>query len=458
MLMTGANIEYEVFASISNTALSEAIEFSSSSFFILPSIGVLILFLGIYFRLLKTKKGVDNKHSFTTHSSILILLIGIVGLSSTYIYKRDALYKTYPLSIPFYLKKYYKDVVLFKKEFKKINYAFEGINEHVTKNSTCILMIGETARSQSMSIYGYTRDTTPNMQQAIDSNDIKATKYNSVSSGVSTRLSVPLLLSTINTIESIGVSSAPTLPHIFNNVNIGTELISNQEIAGRNNDIIALILNQMKVLTYLSKSDVTRGYDIELIPHIKDSIQNEVGALLMVAHLMGSHWKYDQRYPSNFSYFSKKDNTIDTYDNSIRYTDHIIGEVIEIMMQSSKPICLIYTSDHGENLNDNNDGNYLHAINEMTQYEVQVPLFFVSNPTFYNQYKGKVDQMVKHKDMLVSHDNISHTLLGLAGIYDVNYYKAEYDLSSPEFTQSKRYALNRRGEIINVDDYLKKNQ
>jgi len=455
-IVTHENIEYEVFAAISNTSYNEAIELFSSYFFLVPLSVLLVIFAIIYFRLLKPQNK-DNVSFYSTRkSAILMIVLGIIGLNLLYMYSRDTLYKTYPLSIPFYLKGYYKEIVLFKKEFNKINYSFQGVNENKNTGDLCILMIGETARKQSMSVYGYHRDTTPNIQKAINSEEIKAAIYDTVSSGVSTRLSVPLLLSTTNTNEYSSLSKSPTLPHIFNDVGFQTKLLSNQETAGRNNDIIALILNNMSELTYLSESDETRGYDVDLIPKIKEAALENSNSMFMVVHLMGSHWKYEQRYPNDFSSFSGGDYRVDTYDNSIRYTDHIIGQVLDIMAQSERPICLLYTSDHGENLNDLGDRNYLHAIKEMTEYEIKVPLFFAANSSFYNVHTTKVDSMLGHKNKLVSHDNISHTILGLSGIYDENYYKKQYDLSSSEFHQSKRYSINRRGEIVDVDEYLTK--
>ena len=449
-LLTREDVEYEVFAAIANTTTSEAVEFFSTYLFIVPLLFSLIIFSIIYLLILNTKE--QNFRS--KKMAILLLILGLLGLSSSYVFSRDTLYKTYPLSIPFYAKNYYKEIVVFKKNFNNINYTFQGVIDSSEDLNTCLLVIGETARQQSMSIYGYERDTTPNMQEAIANNQLKAARYKATSAGVSTRLSVPLLLSTANSDDFSNLAKQPTLRHIFNEVDIQTALLSNQEIAGRNNDIIALILNGMNDLTYLSESDVTRGYDIDLVPHIEDAFQKQTSSMFLVLHLMGSHWKYDHRYPDSFSYFNEGDYRVDTYDNSIRYTDHVLGEIIKVMEKSNRPLCLVYTSDHGENLNDVGDGNYLHAIKEMTEYEVKVPFVFVSNQAFYNRNKDKVDRMLSQQSSLVSHDNISHTLLGLMGVYDQNAYKESYDLSSASFQTSTRSSINRRGETIDVDHYL----
>ena len=47
------------------------------------------------------------------------------------------------------------------------------------------------------------------------------------------------------------------------------------------------------------------------------------------------------------------------------------------------------------------------------------------------------DKMNQIKKIPISQDNISHTFLGLAGIADHTCYRAEEDLSSPEFKPQK---------------------
>jgi len=454
-IVTHENIEYEVFAAVSNTSYKEAIEFLTSFFVIVPICALVLIFIIIYFKLLKGSNDITTL-GFSYTKYFFMLFIGVLGLNLTYAYSRDTLYKTYPLSIPFYFKTYYKEIILFKEEFNKIDYISQS--EISNEESLYILMIGETARAQSMSVYGYPRDTTPEIQKAIKKKEIHAAVYDTVSSGVSTRLSVPLLLSTANTKEYSKLSSSPTLPQAFNGINFNTRLISNQEIAGRNSDIIALILNQMKSVTYLSESDDRRGFDVDLIPYVEDVIlDTDSKATFVIVHLMGSHWKYERRYPEAFSFFSGGEKMTDTYDNSIRYTDSIIGQVIDMMEQSDKPIFLMYTSDHGENFDEHNDGNYLHAVKEMTEYEVKVPLFIASNKSFYNKNKIKVDRLLDNKGKRVSHSSISHTLLGLAGVYDEKIYQNQFDISSEEFGEPKRYSINRRSEIIDVDRYLSGN-
>ena len=305
-----------------------------------------------------------------------------------------------------------------------------------------------------MSIYGYSKETTPELEKAIDNKSLKSAIFNATSSGISTLISVPLLISTANVEDHNKLSTTPTLIHVFNALKYSTTLISNQETEGRNNDTITLIMSQMKNRVYISGNAISRKYDIEILKPLLKTLQKPDGKKFIIIHLMGSHYKYEQRYPKEFAIFNN--DRIGTYDDSIRYTDFVLGKIINLIEKSDKPIAMIYTSDHGENLNDNNDGNYLHAVKEMTKYEIQVPFFITFNNEYFRLKTEKVNRIIKRKGFRVSHDNVSHTLLGLAGAYDSNVYRSEYDLSSENYKSMERNAINRRLEIVNVDRYLKK--
>lgn len=452
--VTGENIEYEVYASINNTSLSETLELIFSWMFLPPLFIVVIISLYVYKSFLK--KNSTNDNYISKPKSLIYLLIAVTGLSWAYVYERNSLYKTYPLNIPFYQKMYLTELYFFKKNYKKINYDLPTNLNIKNDKSIYILVIGESARKASMAVYGYTKDTTPNFLNKIKLNNSIA--FNATASGISTRLSVPMLLSSANTVKYDSLSSTPTLIHAFNAMNYTTTLISNQESSGRNNDVISLMLSGMKNRIYINdqkSANEAKGwkYDAAVIPHVKTVLNNDNKNDFIVVHLMGSHWDYSRRYPENYSKY--ENNRIGNYDDSIRYTDYVVGQLIDLIEASGRPSVLFYTSDHGENLNDNNDGNYLHAVKEITKYEIEVPFFISFNNAFKNQYAKKADNLLKNKKLNVSHDNISHSLFGLAGLYDDSMYKDSYDLFSEKGKESLRYTVNRRRETVTVKDYLR---
>ncbi|MDG6693219.1 sulfatase-like hydrolase/transferase, partial [Staphylococcus aureus] len=83
---------------------------------------------------------------------------------------------------------------------------------------------------------------------------------------------------------------------------------------------------------------------------------------VIVLHLMGSHGPaYYRRYPDNFRRFTPTCDTneiqncdrqalINTYDNTILYTDDVLSRTIDALRkrQDTMNTALVYLSDHGE--------------------------------------------------------------------------------------------------------------
>ena len=89
--------------------------------------------------------------------------------------------------------------------------------------------------------------------------------------------------------------------------------------------------------------------------------------------MMGSHGlTYYKRYPDAFKKFSpacdtadlqncSREQIINTYDNTILYSDYIISSVIDALKKHPElNSSMIYISDHGESLGENNI--YLHGL------------------------------------------------------------------------------------------------
>ena len=112
------------------------------------------------------------------------------------------------------------------------------------------------------------------------------------------------------------------------------------------------------------------SYDGVLLQPLRDCVLHDSDRdLFIVLHLMGSHQRYDFRYPDAYQKFrplelksegglnsaggsTAIDRTRNSYDNSILYTDHILASVIGILRKTSAVTALWYESDHGESAAD----------------------------------------------------------------------------------------------------------
>ena len=67
---------------------------------------------------------------------------------------------------------YLKELYFFQKRFNQVKYKLPVDVVSKEKDAVYILVIGEAARKQSMSVYGYLKATTPNMKLNVAKNKL----------------------------------------------------------------------------------------------------------------------------------------------------------------------------------------------------------------------------------------------------------------------------------------------
>ncbi|MFN6943215.1 MAG: sulfatase-like hydrolase/transferase, partial [Parvibaculum sp.] len=123
---------------------------------------------------------------------------------------------------------------------------------------------------------------------------------------------------------------------------------------------------------------------------------------------------------------------INTYDNSIRYTDHILGEVIDMLDKASDRFdtALLYASDHGESLGEG--GIYLHGLPYMFAPAAQthIPTVFWASPAYREAASLDKGCLARNAGLDYSHDNLFHSVLGLFDI-KTDVYRTDLDIFAP---------------------------
>jgi len=196
---------------------------------------------------------------------------------------------------------------------------------------------------------------------------------------------------------------------------------------------------------YFNSSNVNTVCDIEcrdegMLSNLDGFIKaREDKDILIVLHSIGSHGPaYYKRYPKAFEVFTpvcqtnqlnecSDDEINNAYDNSIIYTDYFLSKAISLLKNSSgkHAAALLYVSDHGESLGEN--GIYLHGLPYMIapSEQTQVPAILWLNEAMSEVQD--VDYVKEKSDNLLSHDNLSHTLLGLMGV-ETKVYDSSLDI------------------------------
>lgn len=416
---------------IFNTKIEVVINFVLSPKMIHGTLMFIIVFI-FYLRFIILKR--------KTHEDEIVLpkekrFIAVIVMAVTAIFLflgRNCLVSAYPFSLLRDTGSYVK-IVSEMKENETKRYVFNGSLEtgFRDKKGTFILIVGESARRASWSLYGYKRKTNVFLKGVYDKypdNFIIFKNY--ITTGQTTYPSLMSIFSVIPSMNFVDISKFPSFVRILKNVAFKTYFISTYE-----NIFIDFINSDENIITKSSDDD-------DLLPILKKVLDDKkIHKKFIVLHLKGSHFAFSDYSYSYRDYISPSENPImDKYDNSIVHTDIFLKNIAETVMESSEPLCVWYMSDHGENLNDYRDGNFGHGCAGFTRYELEIPSVMFFNNAFIEN-NPRIRTIEKHSNDLVSHSNVSHTIMGLSGLYPKEYLK-KCDLSSAKYRYEEPYLLD----------------
>ena len=334
-----------------NTRFSEA-----EGFFSLSAV-LYILFLGIppCIYLFAKRTDYNTFKSFLKNIGTSLLIIALVVLANM----RNTLWidnnstQLGSLLMPW---SYTVNSIRYYNKVKKRNQKEILLPDATITNDSkdvCVLIIGESARRQNFSLYGYERDTNP----LLTGDSVKT--YIANSAATYTTAAVKAILDHKETGKLYEI-----LPnYLYRN---GADVIWRSYNWGQPP------LHIEKYITHRGLAekypDADARYDGLLLAGLKDEINaSDNNKLLIILHLSTSHGPtYNQKYPAEFETFkpvcqtveistADKQELLNAYDNTILYTDYIVHSVIEILKEiTDRRCCMMFVSDHGESLGEDN--------------------------------------------------------------------------------------------------------
>lgn len=345
---------------------------------------------------------------------------------------------------------------------KSESFSFHATRPIVPGEEAYVLVIGESARYCNWGINGYFRNTTPHL--GLIKNLLS---FTNVSTGaIITDPSVPMIVTRGTPKNMTRCYSEKGIISAFAECGFVTFWISSQARKGLHDLAITRYAKEAKTTVFINPindySDFCKiRYDEELIPVLKRAIHSKAKKLFIVIHTMGSHARYSMRYPKRFDLFrpsgkgkkmdirdpKNRKQLINSYDNSILYTDFVLSKVIEELKSSGRMSVFMYLSDHGENLFD--DGKDLSLHWNVTPYTLHVPLFIWASDLYIQTHPDKWKNLKKNIKMpACSAVNVFPTLLNLADITCHGCETQKRSLASSAFIPEKRY-------YISMDDKVK---
>lgn len=361
------------------------------------------------------------------------------------------------------------------------DFRFDARSEHsATAPEVYVMVVGETARAHNFSLYGYPRNTNPLLSKTPG---IKAFP-NVTTQSNTTHKSVPMLLSAASAEDFERLFHEKGILAAFKEAGFHTVFISNQL---PNHSFIDFLGEQADEHYFLKKEDASQGnhYDEDLLQKLdeilpladassSDHYHYRYRKLFVVLHSYGSHFNYQERYPRSFAYFkpdsrseAKSENRRDllnAYDNTIRYTDYILHGIIERLQKwegvqtktdgvyDQPTSAMLYTSDHGENIFDDERSLFLHAAPKASDYELHVPFIIWTSDGFSKQYPDILKALGENRSKQVQSSlSAFHTMLGIGGI-QTRYRLDEYSVASGKYHPTKLLYLDDHDEAIPQED------
>ena len=418
------------------------------------------------------------------HWAMQIGAIGLFCLLASYLVVDDYRMRNqlYPVNVCYNL------YLAFERNAASENYReasrdfkFDARSEHsATAPEVYVMVVGETARAHNFSLYGYPRNTNPLLSKTPG---IKAFP-NVTTQSNTTHKSVPMLLSAASAEDFERLFHEKGILAAFKEAGFHTVFISNQL---PNHSFIDFLGEQADEHYFLKKEDASQGnhYDEDLLQKLDEILpladasssahyHYRYRKLFVVLHSYGSHFNYQERYPRSFAYFkpdskseAKPENRRDllnAYDNTIRYTDYILHGIVERLQKwegvqtktdgvyDQPTSAMLYTSDHGENIFDDERSLFLHAAPKASDYELHVPFIIWTSAGFSKQYPDILKALGENRPKQVQSSlSAFHTMLGIGGIL-TRYRLDEYSVASGKYHPTELLYLDDHDEAIPQED------
>lgn len=312
-----------------------------------------------------------------------------------------------------------------------------GWGKH-TRKSLTVLVVGESVRADNLGVLGYNRDTTPELAKV----EGLLAFTNVHSCGTETAVSVPCMFSNM-TRKGYSAGAAANregLLDVLKRAGLDVIWLDNQSgCKGTCARVGYTNLNNSPDATYCNDGECHDEILLRDLPKLLDNLQRDT---VLVLHQMGSHGpEYFKRVPAGFDHFQPicrsnalnnctQEQIVNAYDNTIRYTDHVLARLIT-MLDNSKgnDTALLYLADHGESLGEYN--LYLHGTPYLIAPEQQkhVPLLAWFSEGYRQDFGVDVSCLEASEDRPLSHDNLFHSMLGLLQV-STDEYHADLDLFS----------------------------
>ncbi|MEN0106792.1 MAG: phosphoethanolamine transferase CptA [Pseudomonas sp.] len=326
--------------------------------------------------------------------------------------------------------------------------------------ATLVLVIGESTNRQRMSLYGYPRNTTPNLdklrQDMLVFDDVVTPRPYTIEA-------LQQVLTFADEENPDLYLKTPSIVSVMKQAGFKTYWITNQQTMTKRNTMLTTFSEQADEQVYLNnnRNQNARQYDGDVLAPFAKVLQEDAPKKFIVVHLLGTHMSYQYRYPPEFEKFTNRSGapaglrddqlpTYNAYDNAVLYNDFVVSSLIKEYAQKDDNGFLLYLSDHGEDVFDSPTGNVL-GRNEAkpTAPMYTIPFMVWASPKWRQGHEWSFIADTKRP---YSSSQLIHTWADLAGL-TFDEYDASKSIVSPAFKERPRMIGNPYGTKKSLIDF-----
>ncbi|WP_018972768.1 phosphoethanolamine transferase [Rudaea cellulosilytica] len=344
----------------------------------------------------------------------------------------------YPFGVIPRLIEYRRQSLAVQQNVERLkNFSFHTRRDAtVSARQIYVLVIGESSARNHWQIFGYERSTNPELSRI--KNLIKIPDM--LSSWVVSRDAIPQLLTRKPIDDNATLWSEPSIVQVTREAGFHTYWISNQLPLGAFDSQTAVYANEASDRQYLNQASWTSPGSVDevMLEPLEITIKQSSGDIFIVLHMMGSHTFYDYRYPADFHRFTPTmtdahsdvsslspghykvvlDNVqefVNSYDNTILYTDHVLARIIGVLQDSAAVSALWFVSDHGERMPSSTCPNKAgHGFGTRDEYEI--PALFWYSDAYVAAHPERVDALATNANGHTLSADTFESLIDMVGI------------------------------------------
>lgn len=331
----------------------------------------------------------------------------------------------YPFGIVTRLAEYHEQWLLMRDNAARIA-AFRFNASQVApseKRQIYVLVIGESSNRTHWQLFGYPRDTNPELMQA--PNIVLVPDM--LSPWAASVFAIPQLLTRRPIDESKKPWPEASVVRAMSEAGFETFWISNQLPLGRYDSAVSVYADEAAHRQFLNHASwrAPGEFDEDLIEPLRNALDGPARDLFIVLHMMGSHQSYDFRYPPASRHFQpivssseqvqpESSFMVNSYDNTIFYTDHVLAQIIATLRARGEISALWYQSDHGEVTPTETCRRSGRGLG--SRYEYEIPALFWYSDEYAAAYPDRVATLKANAHNRTLSADTFESLIDMAGV------------------------------------------